>query len=208
MKVNRILEAAIGSQEYPKKFIDDKVREWSAEVLLLAKSQPHAAYSTLTHGLSSRWHYVFRTVPNIAQFLQPLEDVICCTLLPAVLGISPPNDTICSLAALPLHWGGLGVFNPTVQCAREYSASVDITGPLSQCIVLGQSFDYFQMRTEQLSRKSAIHLSRQSLYSDTSSSLHSHFSHSLQTALDLAAIRGASAWLSRSSPIGVWLYFT
>ena len=39
------LETVIGSQEYSKKFIDDKVREWSAEVLLLAKigeSQPHA----------------------------------------------------------------------------------------------------------------------------------------------------------------------
>ena len=83
----------------------------SAEVLLLTKigeSQPHAAYSALIHGLSSRWHYVFHTVPNIAQFLQPLEDVICCTLLPAVLGISPPNDTVCSLVALPPCWGGLG----------------------------------------------------------------------------------------------------
>ena len=88
------------------------------------------------------------------------------------------------------------MFNPAVQCAHEYSASVGITGPLSQCIVLSQSFDYFQMRTEQLLRKSAIRLSRQSSYSDTSSSLHSHLSHSLQTALDLATIRGASAWLS------------
>ena len=52
------------------------------------------------------------------------------------------------------------------------------------------------MRTEQLSRKSAIRLSRQSSYSDTSSSLRSHLSHSLQTALDLATIRGAYAWLS------------
>ena len=62
------LGAAIGSQEYSKKFIDDKVREWSAEVLLLAKigeSQPHAAYSALTHSLFSRWRYVlFRTIPG------------------------------------------------------------------------------------------------------------------------------------------------
>ena len=65
------LGAAIGSQEYSKKFIDDKVREWSAEVLLLAKigeSQPHAAYSALTYGLSSRWRYVFRTIPNMLSF--------------------------------------------------------------------------------------------------------------------------------------------
>ena len=111
------LGAATGSQEYSKKFIDDKVREWSAEVLLLAKigeSQPHAAYSALTHGLSSRWHYVFRAVP-ITQFLQPLEDVICCTLLPVVLGISLPNDTVLNLVALPPRWGGLG-------CVQSYGA--------------------------------------------------------------------------------------
>ena len=44
------LGAAISTQEYIRKFMDDKVREWSAEVLLLAKigeSQPHAAYSAL-----------------------------------------------------------------------------------------------------------------------------------------------------------------
>ena len=46
------LGAAIGTQEYIRKFMGDKIREWSAEVLLLAKigeSQPHAAYSALTH---------------------------------------------------------------------------------------------------------------------------------------------------------------
>ena len=58
------LGATIGTQEYTRKFMDDKVTEWSAEVLLLAKigeSQPHAAYSALRHGLCSRWCYVFHT---------------------------------------------------------------------------------------------------------------------------------------------------
>ena len=117
--------------------MDDKVREWSAEVLLLAKIgeiQPHAAYSALTHGLSSWWRYIFRTMPNISVLLQPLEDVIRCTFLPAVLGISPPNDAIRSLLALPPCWGGLGVFNPAVQCILEYSASMDITEPLSNTL--------------------------------------------------------------------------
>ena len=103
------LGAAIGTQEYIiRKFMDDKVREWSAEVLLLAKigeNQPHAAYSALTHGLSSRWRYVFRTMPNISVLSQPLEDVIRCTFLLAVLGISPPNDAVHSLLALPPRWG-------------------------------------------------------------------------------------------------------
>ena len=87
----------------------DKVTEWSAEEQLLAKigeSQPHAAYAALTHGLSSRWRYVFRTMPDVAVFLQPLEDVIRCILLPALLGISPPNDAVRNLIALPPRWGG------------------------------------------------------------------------------------------------------
>ena len=51
------LGAAIGTQEFCKKFLEDKVKVWSAEVLLLAKiaeSQMHAAFSAFTHRLSTR----------------------------------------------------------------------------------------------------------------------------------------------------------
>ena len=70
---------------------------------------------------------MFCTMLNIAAFVQPLEDVICCTLLPAVLEITSPNDVVCNFIALPPCWRDLGVFNPTVQCVKEYSASVDTT---------------------------------------------------------------------------------
>ena len=56
----------------------EKVEGWSADVTRLAKiaqSQPHAAYSAFTKGLSSRWIYVLHTIPDIAKLLQPLEDV-------------------------------------------------------------------------------------------------------------------------------------
>ena len=73
---------------------------------------------------------------------------------------------------------------------------MDITEPLSNYIASGQSIDYFLMKSTQLFRKSSIHLSRQSLYSDSFSSLKSQSDQSLKTVLDLATIRGASAWLS------------
>ena len=73
---------------------------------------------------------------------------------------------------------------------------MDITESLSNYIVSGQSIDYFLMKSTQLFRKSSIRLSRQSLYSDSFSSLRSQSDQSLKTALDLATIRGASAWLS------------
>ena len=113
-----------------------------------------------------------------------------------LLGISPPNDTLCNLIALPPHWGGLGILNPTTFSAQEYSASLTITEPLSHHIGSGQCVDYFQVKSEQLSRKFEIRLSKQSTYSNTSAGLHDELDHASQVSLDLATTRGASAWLS------------
>ena len=52
------------------------------------------------------------------------------------------------------------MFNPTVQCVLEYSASVDITGPLSNFIVSGHSIDYFTIRSAQIYKNSSIRSSR------------------------------------------------
>ena len=116
----------------------DKVVGWSAEITRLAKFaqvQPHAAYSALTHGLSSHWLYLCRTTPNISEALQPLEDNIRLVLIPTLMGCSPPNDTIRKLFALPPRYGGLGIINPTLIAAEEYSASCHIAEPLSQFIL-------------------------------------------------------------------------
>ncbi|XP_065902627.1 uncharacterized protein [Dysidea avara] len=104
------LGAAIGSNAYVQEFVRDKVVGWSAEITRLAKFaqvQPHAAYSALTHGLSSHWLYLCRTTPNISEALQPLEDNIRLVLIPTLMGCSPPNDTIRKLFALPPRYGGL-----------------------------------------------------------------------------------------------------
>ena len=73
------LGATIGSRDYTKNYANQRVDEWSTEVQCLTKiaeSQPHAAHSALTHGLSSRWCFVARTIPNLKAAFQPLEDTI------------------------------------------------------------------------------------------------------------------------------------
>ena len=147
-----------------------------------------------THAWSLQQMVVY--FPDIIDPLQPLEDVIQCTLLPTLLKISPPNDVTCRLIALPPRWGGLGIFVLTVQCELEYTASLDITRPLSSCIGSGKPFNYFDIRSSQYSKKYAIHLSRQSLHSALSSALRPELDKMLQTALDHATIKGASTWLS------------
>ena len=51
------LGSPIGTKDYVESFVEEKVSKWSRELSLLAtvaKSQPHAAYAALTHGMSSK----------------------------------------------------------------------------------------------------------------------------------------------------------
>ena len=64
------LGSAIGDQDFTNELVRAKVKVWSDE------SQPQAAYSTLTHGLSSKWNYLMQTTVIDPCLLQPLEDVI------------------------------------------------------------------------------------------------------------------------------------
>ena len=97
---------------------------------LLRVNHAHAAYSAFTKGLASRWVYVSCTVLDIDTYLQPLEDVIHCVLIPTLMGRAPPNDFECDLFALPPRWGGLGLCNPICRASQEFSASLKITEPL------------------------------------------------------------------------------
>ena len=60
----------------------------------IAKTQPHAAHSAFTHGLTSFWSYITRTTPDICHLLQPLEDVIRTNLIPTLTDSRPPNDEV------------------------------------------------------------------------------------------------------------------
>ena len=84
----RHLGAAIGSRSYTEEYV---VGEWSTEIkqlAIIAQTQPHAAYCAYTHGLSSRWTFLSRTIPDIADLL-PLEETIQQHLIPALTGRPP-----------------------------------------------------------------------------------------------------------------------
>ena len=85
----RYLGAALGTRSFVESYVMQKVEKWKSEIEKLseiAKSQPHAAYSALTKGLSSRWNFLLRTVPNTADLMQPLEDAIRHLFIPALIG--------------------------------------------------------------------------------------------------------------------------
>ena len=57
----RYLGSAVGDRDFSRSFLDQKVDEWLEELKVLAKfaqTEPHAAFTALTHGLRGRYTYL------------------------------------------------------------------------------------------------------------------------------------------------------
>ena len=119
------LGAVIGSKEYLEEYVSEKVTNWVSEVTKLAEfalSQLQACYAAYTFGLKHRWTYFLRTLPDIQDLLEPLENAISKILIPAI------TEHICSrldwdILALPVRLGGLGMTNPCLEAHLEQSSS-------------------------------------------------------------------------------------
>ena len=87
------LGAALGTEEYIQEFVTNKVQHLAGELehlATIAHSQPHAAHAAFTHGMTSKWTYLTRTMPGIGPNLLPLETIIRTKLIPALTGRPPP----------------------------------------------------------------------------------------------------------------------
>ena len=130
----RHLGAVVGSRSYTEEYVAGKVEKWTEEIKKLAhiaQTQPHAAYSAYTHGLSSRWSFLSRTIPDIADLLYPLEEATQQHLIPALTGRPPCSREERDLLALPVRLGGMGITNPVSTSHRNFEASTRLTSPLA-----------------------------------------------------------------------------
>ena len=91
-------------------------------------SQPHASYACHTHGLSSKWTFLCRTIPNISELFRSLEEAIRYKFLPDLTGQLALSDVERDLLALPSRLGGLGIINPVTSSDFQHLCS--ITYPL------------------------------------------------------------------------------
>ena len=120
----RHLGAAIGSRIFMEEYVASKVQTWTDEIKRLAKvatSQPHAAYAAFTHGLSSHWSYLMRTIPDIQHLLLPLKNEIHQTFIPALTGRPPSSKLEHDLLGLPVRLGGMCLTNPVTLSTMDPS---------------------------------------------------------------------------------------
>ena len=193
------LGAAVGSVKYVENYVESKVSSWLFNVCKLttiAKTQPHAAYSALTHGLSSKWTYLCRTVPNISNFLKPLDDALRTKLFPALTGKPPPSDLECVLFALPARLGGLGITIPSKQADQEHLSSLLVTSALQDHIISQDEAYGYEVIAKQLESKAIVRNENREKSLKAVRDLTEILPDSLQRSVKLASEKGSSTWLT------------
>ena len=128
----RHLGAAIDSAGYKREYATEKVDQWCNEMRKLA--EPQAAFAAYTHREMHKFNYFLRTIPNMEDFLAPLDKVIDDEFLPALLG-ETISDTDRELFKLPIRDGGLGIPILTQKAVTDCKSSIDISTPLVEVIV-------------------------------------------------------------------------
>ena len=114
----RHLGAVIGSNEYKKDYVDDKINSLVEQLKLLlkiAETEPQSAYSAFAAGFKHKLTYILRTIPDISERIRPLEDTLRNTFIPAITGGYACNDNERILLSLPTRYGGLGLSLKQIQ---------------------------------------------------------------------------------------------
>ena len=173
--------------------------EWSScvnNLSIIAKSQPQAAFSALTHGLLNKWTYLSRVLPNISHLLVPLDDALRTNLVPTLTGRPAHNDLECDLFALPARQGGLGIRVPSKAAERELLSSQKVTSTLKDHI-LAQDDEYsYSLIRDQMQAKSEVRQENRQRDQDEAERIHAQLPDRLQRAVTLVKEKGASTWLT------------
>jgi hypothetical protein len=191
------LGAAIGNQEFIEEFVRAKVAMWRDEVKMLAKfarRDPHAAYAAVTHGLTSKWQYLMRTVPNTSEYFAPLEDALRQDLIPVITGRSSITDDERKLLALPCRLGGMGLINPTEIAEEQYQSSCDITTPLVSLILEMKHEIPEDLGTEMKQSKGRLRGKKRRHQEECVANL--QMDDSLRRHVEFAKEKGSSIWLT------------
>ena len=170
-------------------------QSWNNCQSLPAATPMEAAYCAFSHGLKGRWLYLARTVPNIGNLLQPLEDTLRQRFIPALTGRPAPSDTERELLALPARVGGLGITNPAATAEREHQASMQLSSPLVMLITQGEA-DLAQSTTAQRRARNKLQHDKRKHENEAAATLHDKLSEPLQRTRKVASEKGASSWLT------------
>ena len=195
------LGSVIGQNSFVEQFVKEKVAVWKqglCQLSVFAESQPHAAFTVLTHGLIGKWCYMARTTSDISNLLEPLEAIICVRLLSQLTGQGLPGVLERNLFTLPARMGGLSITNPAQASFYQLSLSQTVT-PLLVNLLTRQdhhlSPDMAHAQQEARLKLKSTH--NREVY-EWANQLHESLPDDLKLAVTLAREKGTSSWLQLS----------
>ena len=136
-----------------------------------------------------------RAKPNLSSLFKPLEDVIRLKFLPAVLRRSV-TDLERNILSLPARFGGLGVFNPCVDCVGAFSDSKILSKPL-MWLVVNQQSDFMPCEAKDVAAlRAQLDLDREQKYKKLYDKLFTKASTTMKSCMTIAREKGASSWVT------------
>lgn len=193
------LGAVIGNPDYKSDFVSKLVEKWVLQIETLsdiAKFEPHAAYTAFTSCIRHRYTFYLRTIPDIAELLQPLEDAISHRLIPSLTEGRHVTSDERTLLSLPPRLGGMGIIAPTQVCQQEFLFSKIATEKLTSAICEQQRDLPLNFTEESKSSRSKIRSNRRNQQSEILEELRSRMSPEERRTNDINQETGASIWLS------------
>ena len=203
----RHLGAVIGFQDYKNDYVNNLVTTWKTELETLSKIaeiQPHAAYSAYVHGFKEKFVYFLRTIPNMNNHLQLIENVIRNNFIPAITGENQCSDEEINLLTLSVRHGGLGIDNICKISTHEYKSSRKVTKHLVDHVIkLEPKIKLHDEATKEV--KNEIKEIRNDVYQQQLNEIKETLDESQKRQNEIIREPGCSAWLT-TLPIGEYNY--
>jgi hypothetical protein len=142
---SRYVGGFVGDDEAKQAWLEPQIQQWVDGVEKLAKVArrfPQTAYAGLAKSLQMEWTYLQRVMPGLEDVLDPIEDAIKSSFLPALFGEDEPNLTdLRAQLALSVKKAGLGVPIPRETACSNHEASKGITKVLTKSLVEGSDLN-------------------------------------------------------------------
>ena len=198
-KGKKHLGAVVGHLDHKVKFVSRLVDEWVKQIETLseiAMYEPHAAYTAFTSCIRHKYTFYMRTIPQISELLQPLENAIRYSLIPALTDGRVVTDEERTLLSLPARLGGLGLISPVEMSNQEHQYSVEATVTLTNAIINQQKELPLDFENSSKEAKSNVRSNRRKLQSDTLTDLRSKMNDDQRRSNELCCEAGSSNWLT------------
>ena len=88
--------------------MQDKIDDWLQQLGILSKLAK-TAYTSFITGFKSKVSYYMRTIPDIAEQLKQIDELVQTEFIPAITVGIVCSEFECHLSFLPPKMGGLGI---------------------------------------------------------------------------------------------------